>query len=142
MLQPHQERVITERSELAMKVDKLTEFLLGDIFKGLDERERMRLMKQHTFMERYLQVLDERICAFPVHHLMPKNRRDAAELFYRHGNVGRDPEELLRSAPGAVELSAAMMEAERRGVLPAIVNEAARLILDMPTEQPLAFDPF
>lgn len=64
-LQPHQQRVIDERHELIFKVDKLAEFLRGEIFKGLPSDEQERLTRQHRIMSEYDAVLKERIANFP-----------------------------------------------------------------------------
>lgn len=63
-LQPHQQRVVDERVELNFKLDKLTEFLKGDVFRGLSEGERERLTRQHGIMSDYSGVLAERIAHF------------------------------------------------------------------------------
>ena len=64
-MQPHQERVVTERSELAEKLDKLNSFTRSKIFDALDTREQNRLIRQAVVMGQYVEVLDERIAAFP-----------------------------------------------------------------------------
>jgi hypothetical protein len=64
-MQPHQERVVTERQELATKADKLTEFLKGPIFQKLPSDEQERLTRQLSIMQQYLGVLAERIVHFP-----------------------------------------------------------------------------
>ena len=61
---PHQQRVVTEREELIHKLDKLTEFLKGDLFKSLPVVEQERLSRQHGIMEQYSNVLAERIVHF------------------------------------------------------------------------------
>jgi hypothetical protein len=63
-MQPHQERVVTERAELADKTEKLGTFLFGNIFNSLVPEERTRLLKQYAFMKAYLEILTERIAAF------------------------------------------------------------------------------
>jgi len=64
-MQPHQERVIAERSELAEKTEKLWQFISSNkIFFTLPNDEQLRLGRQHTHMKAYLEVLDERIAAF------------------------------------------------------------------------------
>lgn len=63
-MQPHQERVVIERDELAEKVQKLGVFLDGDIFKSLDPKEQGRLFTQQAYMTLYLEVLGQRIAAF------------------------------------------------------------------------------
>lgn len=65
-MQPHQERVVTEKSELSEKVDKLRCFI-GDnpIFYTLMGSEQDRLKRQLVAMTEYLSILNERIAAFP-----------------------------------------------------------------------------
>ena len=61
---PHQQRVVAEREELVHKLDKLIEFLKGDIFKSLPEDEQWRLRRQSNAMREYASVLAERIVHF------------------------------------------------------------------------------
>jgi len=63
-MQPHQQRVVDERAELADKAVKLAGFLTGAIFASLPQEERARLGKQLYIMRDYLDILDERIKAF------------------------------------------------------------------------------
>lgn len=60
----HQLRVVEERDELAGRLDRLTEFLKGNLFCTLSTDERRRLELQHHFMSGYLEVLCERIVHF------------------------------------------------------------------------------
>ena len=60
-MQPHQERVVTEKAELDTKISKLDTFIHGTIYPTLDEAERMRLMRQFCHMKDYSNVLGERI---------------------------------------------------------------------------------
>ena len=61
-LPSHQERVVTEYSELLIKVEALSNFINSNpIFQGLEEAEKERLMQQHLAMSYYLIVLKERI---------------------------------------------------------------------------------
>lgn len=64
-LQPHQQRVVEERDQLAMRHASLQLFLRSATFAGLDEAERSRLVRQAVYMGSYLDVLQERIAAFP-----------------------------------------------------------------------------
>ena len=64
LLQPHQRRVVTEKAELDEKIDKLTAFMDGPVFSGLDEAEQERLVRQLHYMGHYTAVLSERIAAF------------------------------------------------------------------------------
>lgn len=63
-MQPHQERVVTEKSELDEKIGKLDSFIHGTIYPTLAKAERMRLMRQFCHMKDYSTVLGERIAAF------------------------------------------------------------------------------
>lgn len=63
-LQPFQQRVVTERDELKAKMDALNSFLVGDLFKNLDDDNKELLKEQLHYMEQYLSVLDERISLF------------------------------------------------------------------------------
>lgn len=63
-LQPHQERVITERAEVSSNVDRLDAFIRSDSFDMVPIDEQVRLARQLHIMMRYREVLDERIAAF------------------------------------------------------------------------------
>ena len=63
-LQPHEERVLAERSELAEKCVKLEAFIVSDAFKAVDILDRDLLEEQHNAMTVYLAVLDRRIARF------------------------------------------------------------------------------
>ena len=63
-LQPHQQRVVDEKIELAFRLSKLLAFFQTPIFAGLPEAERSRLRNQARFMDGYAAVLEERIEAF------------------------------------------------------------------------------
>ena len=63
-LQPHQQRVVTEKAELDVRLGKLSEFFSTETFKRLAPEERERLRRQHGLMKDYSQVLEERIAAF------------------------------------------------------------------------------
>lgn len=64
-LQPHQQRVVDEKTELDAKLTKLNQFIAeSPIFKGLDDAEKSRLLVQKAHMEGYSAILGERIHAF------------------------------------------------------------------------------
>jgi hypothetical protein len=63
-LAPHQQRVVTEKDELAEKLTKLNAFIGGTIYNSLDSDEKIRLARQACHMKDYLDVLNERIAAF------------------------------------------------------------------------------
>lgn len=63
---PHQQRVVDERNDLVDKMAKLYDFIDEEnpIFSKLDEAEKERLIRQHGYMSKYAETLDERIAAF------------------------------------------------------------------------------
>ena len=63
-LQPHQQRVVTEKAELDEKLGKLLSFFQTPTFAGLSEAEQSRLRNQARFMDGYSAVLAERIAAW------------------------------------------------------------------------------
>lgn len=63
-MQPHQERVVTEKDELDTKIEKLSSFIGGDVFSSLSDEEQSRLQDQLTYMIGYSNVLGQRIAAF------------------------------------------------------------------------------
>jgi hypothetical protein len=63
-MRPHQERVVTEKSELDAKIEKLRTFNNGPIYSTLPDKERIRLILQYVYMKDYSDILGERIAAF------------------------------------------------------------------------------
>jgi crAss001_48 related protein len=63
-MKPHQERVVTEKTDLDDKRQKLTAFIGGDIYRTLDATEQSRLNRQLDAMTLYSGILAERIAAF------------------------------------------------------------------------------
>ena len=65
-MQPHQQRVVTEKAELDEKLAKLSAFISSDGFSTIvtDEDERGRLVCQEEIMKDYSAILGERIAAF------------------------------------------------------------------------------
>lgn len=63
-MQPHQERVVTEKKELDEKIEKLKAFFDNPIYLNVPEAEGIRLQKQFGSMEEYSKILGERIAAF------------------------------------------------------------------------------
>jgi len=62
---PHEQRVIDERIELFLKINKLNDFINGSsIFKTLDRQDSLLLTYQLDLMQMYLEVLDRRIELF------------------------------------------------------------------------------
>jgi hypothetical protein len=64
VMQPHQQRVVDEKTELDEKLTKLNAFFSNSVFEKLPEAERLRLAKQANIMKDYSDVLSERIAAF------------------------------------------------------------------------------
>lgn len=63
-LQPHQQRVVAEKDQLAERLGKLLIFSQGQMFPTLPEAEQTRLSCQALFMDGYLKVLEQRVEAF------------------------------------------------------------------------------
>jgi hypothetical protein len=63
-MQPHEQRVVTERDELQSKLSKLNDFMRGDVFGNLPEPDRILLTVQQGQMFSYLQTLQMRIERF------------------------------------------------------------------------------
>ena len=64
-MQPHQQRVVDEKTELDDKLTKLNQFITeSPIFTNLDDREKSRLIAQKAHMEGYSDILGERIASF------------------------------------------------------------------------------
>jgi hypothetical protein len=63
-MEEHQKRVVEEAKELKTKLDKLGEFIAGDMFVNVVEDEQNRLIRQERIMTEYYDVLTERIDAF------------------------------------------------------------------------------
>jgi len=64
IMQPHQTRVVAEKADLDMKIDKLTVFMAGEAFGRIDLDEQARLRRQGAAMVDYSAILGERIDAF------------------------------------------------------------------------------
>lgn len=65
-MQPHQQRVVDELTELQGKIVKLDDFISSDKFDVIvtDKDERHRLIAQFGYMRSYASVLKERIDNF------------------------------------------------------------------------------
>lgn len=64
-LQPHQQRVVTEKGELDEKIGKLFGFITSENFEAIvPQDERYRLTLQYNVMMAYSKVLEMRIEAF------------------------------------------------------------------------------
>jgi hypothetical protein len=63
-MEAHQERVVQEKWDLDLKVQKLEQFIDGEIHSNLVEDEKKRLAAQLHHMKEYSKILAERISAF------------------------------------------------------------------------------
>jgi len=63
-LQPHEQRVVDERTELIEKITKLHAFFKTDIFENLKEEDQKLLEEQVQLMMNYSDVLLKRINRF------------------------------------------------------------------------------
>nr|WP_315173550.1 hypothetical protein [uncultured Flavobacterium sp.] len=63
-LQPHEQRVVDERTELDEKITKLHAFFKTEIFNNLQEEDRNLLEEQVQLMMNYSDVLLKRINRF------------------------------------------------------------------------------
>ena len=63
-LEPHQQRVLDEKTELDEKINKLVAFMETRVFDGLCQDEQDRMNRQCEAMLDYSRVLGERITAF------------------------------------------------------------------------------
>ncbi|AZV01197.1 hypothetical protein vBSdyM006_060 [Shigella phage vB_SdyM_006] len=63
-MQPHQQRVIDEKTELSDKIYKLSSFRTTDMFNSLSEKEQALLTVQLNTMIEYENILEERIQLF------------------------------------------------------------------------------
>ena len=63
---PHQQRVVQERDDLAVKIEALGTFIdnQNPVFKNLDIEDQFLLKQQLTMMVEYHRVLDARINRF------------------------------------------------------------------------------
>lgn len=55
------ERVVEERKELNIKIDKLIEFRTTAIYESLSKQMQDLLLKQEVVMQEYLDILDARL---------------------------------------------------------------------------------
>ena len=64
MMMEYQQRVMDEKNQLAERLGKLNDFMLGTVFLSLTNDEKNRLNRQGKIMQLYLDVLEERVEAF------------------------------------------------------------------------------
>lgn len=63
-LQPHQQRVVDEKTALDEKMAKLLAFFDTPTYAGLETEDRLLLIAQHTHMRAYSDTLGTRIARF------------------------------------------------------------------------------
>ena len=63
-LLPWQERLVAEKVELDVKIQKLKEFLDSPKYKELASQDKLLLAEQHHYMLSYTLVLEARIARF------------------------------------------------------------------------------
>jgi len=63
-MQPHEERVVEEEKALSEKLNKLGEFIHGEVFAVLPEEDKSLLQEQDDHMRSYVNVLRRRIERF------------------------------------------------------------------------------
>ena len=63
-MQPHQQRVVDEKTELDAKRQKLESFLGGSVYQSLGDEERILLVEQSEVMKCYSDILGRRIALF------------------------------------------------------------------------------
>lgn len=68
---PHEERVVAEKKELDDRLKKLHDFVLGGNknFHELKQRDKDLLRAQLQVMDRYSEILEERIARFSLPNL-------------------------------------------------------------------------
>lgn len=63
-MKEHQKRVVLEKKELDVKINKLSVFMESELHNSLEGLERVRLFKQFEAMQMYSNCLNERINCF------------------------------------------------------------------------------
>ena len=63
-LQPHEQRVVDERTDLIEKITKLHAFFKTEIFENLQEEDQKLLEEQSQLMMNYSDILLKRINRF------------------------------------------------------------------------------
>lgn len=67
-MQPYQQRVLEEKSELDTKIKALENFSQAAAFANVPEAEQRRMLRQLVVMQDYSRILGERIAAFGGGH--------------------------------------------------------------------------
>lgn len=63
-MEDYQQRVIDEKKELITKINNLTYFISTDTFELLPMEEQKRMIHQKIIMEKYINILTDRIDFF------------------------------------------------------------------------------
>ena len=63
-MQAYQERVLNEKAELDLRLEKLRAFYLDPLFASLPTDEQERLSRQAEVMQQYSEILGQRIAHF------------------------------------------------------------------------------
>lgn len=63
-MQPHEERVVAERADLELKIDRLRSFIRDSRFERVSRFNRFLLLSQLEVMSSYATILTERIRLF------------------------------------------------------------------------------
>jgi len=63
-MEQHQQRVVDEKKDLDVKLERLNTFFGTELFSRLDEGEQDRLRRQANAMGEYSAILGERIAMF------------------------------------------------------------------------------
>lgn len=63
-LPAYRRRVLDERRDLHERIERLSSFMGSTGWTALDDRERLRLLRQWSVMREYRGILDERIAAW------------------------------------------------------------------------------
>ena len=63
-MQPHEQRVVDEKTELDARLERLRHFMTTGVFRSLDNLERDLMWRQAAYMSAYSQTLGERIATF------------------------------------------------------------------------------
>ena len=87
-MQAHQQRVVEERAELVERLSNLYAFIESEKFLSLPFEERTRLVSQSEYMQRYSEVLGQRIEWFERLHLPNM----AQEVVWAIERCGASPE--------------------------------------------------
>ncbi len=65
-MKKHEQRVVDEKNELDVKIEKLSDFFNTPIFDSLEDEDKSLLENQHNAMESYSDLLKMRVARFKV----------------------------------------------------------------------------